>query len=63
MRDVVICEPPWTPVGGFGGSVKLEAHRLAARVIRANAVRIRRPRWTREWGVTQGTAALFERTW
>lgn len=36
MRDVVICEPLRTPVGGFGGALKdVPAHELAATVIRA----------------------------
>ncbi|MER7006067.1 acetyl-CoA C-acetyltransferase [Dactylosporangium sp. NPDC000555] len=36
MRDVVICEPLRTPVGGFGGSLRdVPAHTLAATVIRA----------------------------
>lgn len=36
MRDVVICEPVRTPVGGFGGVLRdVPAHELAAAVIRA----------------------------
>jgi acetyl-CoA C-acetyltransferase len=36
MRDVVICEPLRTPVGGFGGAMRdVPAHELAATVIRA----------------------------
>ncbi|WP_406276753.1 acetyl-CoA C-acetyltransferase [Nocardia sp. NBC_00881] len=36
MREVVICEPVRTPVGGFGGALRdLAAHELAATVIRA----------------------------
>jgi acetyl-CoA C-acetyltransferase len=35
MRDVVICEPVRTPVGGFGGVLRdVPAHELAATVIR-----------------------------
>lgn len=31
MTDAVICEPPRTPVGGFGGSLRdVPAHQLAA---------------------------------
>lgn len=40
MRDVVICEPIRTPVGGFGGSLKsFAAHELASLVIKALIVR------------------------
>jgi acetyl-CoA C-acetyltransferase len=36
MRDVVVCEPLRTPVGGFGGTLReVPAHDLAATVIRA----------------------------
>ena len=36
VRDVVICEPVRTPVGGFGGALRdVPAHELAATVIRA----------------------------
>jgi acetyl-CoA C-acetyltransferase len=36
MREVVICEPLRTPVGGFGGALRdVAAHELAATVIRA----------------------------
>ena len=35
MRDVVICEPVRTAVGGFGGAYKtVHAHELASHVIR-----------------------------
>ncbi len=34
MRDVVICEPVRTAVGGFGGSFKtVHAHEMASHVI------------------------------
>ena len=36
MREVVVCEPLRTPVGGFGGVLRdVHAHELAATVIRA----------------------------
>jgi acetyl-CoA C-acetyltransferase len=36
VRDVVICEPLRTPVGGFGGALRdVPAHELAAAVIRS----------------------------
>ena len=35
MRDAVICEPVRTPVGGYGGGLRsLQAHELAAQVIK-----------------------------
>ncbi|MEZ5997662.1 MAG: acetyl-CoA C-acetyltransferase [Hyphomonas sp.] len=44
MRDVVICEPVRTAVGGFGGSFKTEhAHDLASHVIRELMARTKLP--------------------
>ena len=40
MRDAVICEPLRTAVGGYGGSLRsLQAHQLAAHVIKALVAR------------------------
>ena len=44
MRDVVICEPVRTAVGGFGGAFKtVHAHEMAAHVVRELMVRTKLP--------------------
>ncbi len=44
MRDAVICAPLRTPVGGFGGALRdVQAHELAATVIRGLLERTRLP--------------------
>lgn len=45
MRDVVICEPVRTPVGGFGGSFRdVQAHELGAAVVEGLLARTKLPK-------------------